>query len=258
MGTATVQAQVWGVRARDWAEVQEGTFLPLFERVLDQTAVRSGSEVLDIGCGSGLFCELAARRGALVSGLDASEALLAIAQERTPQGDFRTGDMEELPYAAATFDLVTGFNSFQFAADPVNALRQARARHTPRRQAGDWRVWLATGLRSPLLFRCPGIAAAAASARDAGTFRPVTGWGAGSAGRKSRHAAGSGRADRYPLGVPGCSNLAARIACLRSWDARRRSSSGRMPPSKPSCTPWRLSRQPRAATGWKIQPAIRS
>jgi SAM-dependent methyltransferase len=126
MGTAIQQAQVWGVRARAWAEVQEGTFLPLFELVLNQTAVHSGSEVLDIGCGSGLFCELAARRGARVSGLDASEALLAIAQERSPQGDFRTGEMEELPYTEGTFDLVTGFNSFQFAGDPVNALRQAR------------------------------------------------------------------------------------------------------------------------------------
>jgi len=52
--------------------------------------------------------------------------LLEIARERTPAGDFRRGEMEELPYADRTFDLVTGFNSFQFAANPVNALRQAR------------------------------------------------------------------------------------------------------------------------------------
>jgi len=34
--------------------------------------------------------------------------------------------MEELPYADASFDVVTGFSSFQFAQDPVNALREAR------------------------------------------------------------------------------------------------------------------------------------
>jgi SAM-dependent methyltransferase len=34
--------------------------------------------------------------------------------------------MEELPYDDASFDVVTGFSSFQFAQDPVNALRQAR------------------------------------------------------------------------------------------------------------------------------------
>jgi SAM-dependent methyltransferase len=34
--------------------------------------------------------------------------------------------MEELPWPDDTFDVVTGFNSFQFAADPVNALREAK------------------------------------------------------------------------------------------------------------------------------------
>jgi ubiquinone/menaquinone biosynthesis C-methylase UbiE len=34
--------------------------------------------------------------------------------------------MEELPYADASFDVVTGFSSFQFAENPVNALREAR------------------------------------------------------------------------------------------------------------------------------------
>ncbi len=40
--------------------------------------------LLDIGCGTGIFCEMAANRGARVSGLDASEHLLAIARERVP------------------------------------------------------------------------------------------------------------------------------------------------------------------------------
>src|SRR6202041_2852479 len=80
----------------------------------------------DVGCGAGLFCALAAERGATVSGLDAAEGLLDVARSRTPSGDFRQGEMEELPFADGTFDVVTGFNSFQYAADPVNALRQAK------------------------------------------------------------------------------------------------------------------------------------
>ena len=47
--------------------------VPLFEAVLQETVVGADTSVLDIGCGSGIFCEMAARRGAQVSGLDASE-----------------------------------------------------------------------------------------------------------------------------------------------------------------------------------------
>jgi SAM-dependent methyltransferase len=61
-----------------------------------------------------------------VTGLDAADALIAIAQARTPGGDFRVGEMEELPYPDGTFDVVTGINSFQYAANPVHALMEAR------------------------------------------------------------------------------------------------------------------------------------
>ena len=125
MGTANVQGQIWGTRAKDWADVQESVAVPLFEAVLQEIAVGANTSVLDIGCGSGIFCEMAAKRGAQVSGLDASEPLLTIARERVQAGDFRTGEMEELPYADRSFDVVTGFSSFQFAANPVNALREA-------------------------------------------------------------------------------------------------------------------------------------
>jgi SAM-dependent methyltransferase len=125
MGTAKIQGEIWGTRARDWAEVQEGVAIPLYEAVLSKTVIGEGTSVLDIGCGAGIFCEMAAKRGARVSGIDAAESLLAIAQERVSDGDFRTGEMEALPYANQTFDVVTGFSSFQFAASPVNALREA-------------------------------------------------------------------------------------------------------------------------------------
>ena len=125
MGTATIQGELWGTHAKDWADVQESVAVPLFEAVLQEASIHAEMSVLDIGCGSGIFCEMAFKRGAKVSGLDASEALLAIARERVQRGDFRTGEMEELPYADRSFDLVTGFSSFQFAANPVHALQEA-------------------------------------------------------------------------------------------------------------------------------------
>ena len=70
-------------------------------------------------------CALAADHGAVVSGIDASEALLAIARERVPDADLLLGDLQRLPYADDTFDAVTGFSSFFFADDMVEALREA-------------------------------------------------------------------------------------------------------------------------------------
>jgi SAM-dependent methyltransferase len=125
-GSAVSQGALWGARAKDWAEVQESMARPLFEAVLREPGIGAGMTVLDVGCGAGLFCELAARRGARVAGLDAASGMIAIAQSRVPAGDFRTGEMEHLPYEDGTFDVVTGFNSFQFAANAVNALKEAK------------------------------------------------------------------------------------------------------------------------------------
>ncbi len=77
MDAAPVQGQLWGARARDFADVQEGLFVPLFEAVLQKTVVGPGTAVLDIGCGSGIFCQMAMQLEAQVSGLDAVRVFLS-------------------------------------------------------------------------------------------------------------------------------------------------------------------------------------
>jgi SAM-dependent methyltransferase len=124
-GSAGVQSELWGVRAREWCEM-EGQMTPLYDAVLDRIGAGHGTELLDAGCGAGLAAKLAAQRGAVVSGLDATRELLAIAAERVPNGEFVSGDLESLPYRDDAFDAVVGFNSFQYAASPRRALEQAR------------------------------------------------------------------------------------------------------------------------------------
>lgn len=126
MRTAETPGVLWRSAPKDYAEIAEGMFLPLYERVFTETGIATGTIVLDVGCGPGLAAHLAAKRGALVSGLDAAKSSVSIAQARTTNGDFRVGEMESLPWFDNTFDVVTGFNSFQFASNIVNALREAR------------------------------------------------------------------------------------------------------------------------------------
>jgi SAM-dependent methyltransferase len=125
-GSAPVQGELWGARARDYANFQEPQLSPLFEDAIRRTGVTVGSTVLDVGCGAGAFCRLAVEAGATVTGIDASQALIEISRERVPSGRFDVGDMQFLPYEDDSFDVVTGFNSFQYAADSVAALREAR------------------------------------------------------------------------------------------------------------------------------------
>lgn len=124
--TGEVNGVLWGSRAWDWANLQEGQCRPVYEAVLERVGAGPGKLLLDAGCGAGMALAMAAALGARVTGFDASESLLAIARERVPAAMLEQGDLEHLPFADGSFDVVTGFNSFQYAGNPVKALGEAR------------------------------------------------------------------------------------------------------------------------------------
>ena len=113
----------WGARAPDWAYLMEPYARSANDAVFDRVGVGAGTRLLDIACGSGYAAMVAAARGAVVSGLDAAERLLDIARARTPDGDFRHGDMFALPWPDDSFDAVTSFNGIWAGCD--GALREA-------------------------------------------------------------------------------------------------------------------------------------
>lgn len=131
-GAATRQGQLWGRAAHDWAELQEPLGEPLWEAMLDAAAVGAGTRLLDAGCGAGGASILATARGAQVNGFDAAPALVGIARERVPDGDFRVGDLEALPYADETFDAVIVADVLSYLADPLAALCEVRRVCAPR------------------------------------------------------------------------------------------------------------------------------
>ena len=99
--------------------------MPLFERVLHRACVVQGTLLLDLGCGAGLLCRMAADRGAQVTGIDRDARQIEQAAALVPEGTFEVGDILALPYPAAWFDAVICVQSLMHVTNPLTALREA-------------------------------------------------------------------------------------------------------------------------------------
>jgi SAM-dependent methyltransferase len=124
MGSAQVQGPLWGRVPEVWSATMEQQMRPLYLATLDALGPLTHRTLLDAGCGSGQALADAAARGAVVSGIDAAGPLLEVARRRTPTADLRVGEIQELPYPEASFDIVTAFNSVQYAVDPAVAIAE--------------------------------------------------------------------------------------------------------------------------------------
>jgi ubiquinone/menaquinone biosynthesis C-methylase UbiE len=98
--------------------------------LIDGLRLKEGSDVLDAGCGPGFIVEQLARRGFRVSGMDGADGMLRSARVRlrdaaprlTP--DFSRGDIEHLPYADASFDLVVSTGVIEYVTTDSKVLAE--------------------------------------------------------------------------------------------------------------------------------------
>ena len=89
--------------------------------------VRMGDHVLDVACGTGVVA-----RGALaevgvegrVVGLDATAAMLSVAQRIEPDVEWRVGDAGDLPFRDGSFDTVICQSGLMFFPDQVAAISE--------------------------------------------------------------------------------------------------------------------------------------
>jgi len=106
-------------------------------RLLDHVPPHDGPlRVLDLGTGPGVSAfTLAAAlpAGSTVTGVDLSARMIARARRHHEQAfshlggvDFLVADASRLPFAASTFDLVTGHSFLYLLPDPAAVLREAR------------------------------------------------------------------------------------------------------------------------------------
>ena len=99
----------WGRRAVEFATLSEPANCREYAFVHHHLGLAAGERLLDMACGAGLALELARGRGAVCSGIDASQRLVAVAQDRNPGSDIRVGDMLATPWDDGSFDVITSF-----------------------------------------------------------------------------------------------------------------------------------------------------
>lgn len=125
MSTKTTQGQLWSVAPQHWSQHFEPWFLPMYKTALRQLQLNEDHLLLDAGCGSGMFSAMAVNEGAEVVGIDAAPGLLEVARQRNPNNNFLEEDLEALPFEDNSFDVVTAFNSLQYAGSFEKALSEA-------------------------------------------------------------------------------------------------------------------------------------
>ena len=90
-----------------------------------KSQVGGGSEVLDVCCGHGIVSAELVKRGANVTGLDFSPAMLAMSRARVPNATFLEGDALNLPFDSGTFDAVTCGLGLPHVPDQQRAIEEA-------------------------------------------------------------------------------------------------------------------------------------
>jgi len=100
-------------------------------RLLEQLALGQARTALDVGCGTGADLAAMARRmppGAQVSGVDASETMIAEARQRTAnlgaQVSLRVGEATDLPYPDNAFDACLADTVLQHVRDRARVVSE--------------------------------------------------------------------------------------------------------------------------------------
>jgi SAM-dependent methyltransferase len=96
--------------------------------LVEFSEVQPQQTVLDVACGTGVVAVTAARRGAIVSGVDFVPQLIEYAKENARVAAvkvaFSAGDVEALPYEDESFDMVLSQFGHMFAPRPEVAISE--------------------------------------------------------------------------------------------------------------------------------------
>lgn len=119
------EADRWSAVAEGWSHLWGDVARPAWTALADAAGIGRGTLVLDVGCGSGEFLAFLAARGARPLGSDPAAGMLTRAAAVCPSAELRRGGFGALPWRPGEAEVVVAVNALQFAADPIEAVREA-------------------------------------------------------------------------------------------------------------------------------------
>lgn len=139
--TRAVQGQ-WDAASAIYDDVIAPALCDAHRAILARVGDVAGRDFLDLGCGTGRVAALAAERGARVTAVDLSPAMVrhAAALDRLRDARVEVMDAQELALPDDSFDRVVASFSVMFCPEPDRALAEARRvlRPAGRFAAGVW------------------------------------------------------------------------------------------------------------------------
>jgi ubiquinone/menaquinone biosynthesis C-methylase UbiE len=108
--------------------------------LLEDASVSAGMSILDVACGPGYVSAAAEQVGAVPTGIDFSDRMVAIAKRLFPEIRFRQGDAHALPFEDGGFDRVLINFGLLHVSQPEKACAEAR-RVLKRRGKFGFTVW---------------------------------------------------------------------------------------------------------------------
>ena len=122
-----IRAQ-WTKFAQDWIETDQAVRTGMLDSwMVEALGDVSGKRVIDIGCGEGRFCRILSERGATVTGVDLTEALIERARvQGSDKEAYFLGDAENLEGVDdEAFDLAVSYIVLVDLLDYQRSIREA-------------------------------------------------------------------------------------------------------------------------------------
>jgi 2-polyprenyl-6-hydroxyphenyl methylase/3-demethylubiquinone-9 3-methyltransferase len=88
--------------------------------------LKESSQILDVGCGAGFLTNELALAGHRVTGVDLSPESIAVAKryDQTGSVNYQVADAYHLPFADASFDVITSMDFLEHVEDPARAIKE--------------------------------------------------------------------------------------------------------------------------------------